>query len=222
VQVCAEGLQSSTARARRCSHPSLLAVVVVVDSIGSSSSTRCACWAARCAGGPQTSTLWYTRSDDEGAERWFALGVAEPRRDEPDVVLRGRKRGTPPRRCSRHATNWRPDRPAPREVSGETRLRGPASAAAGRSGDRTGLPQGARPESCRTRDLPMDLTLAVARLNCCAIHKLHRPNPRANSPLEIYNCLFGERKGEPSFVVLFAGMSSTVRSQALFRALAPW
>jgi len=39
-------------------------------------------------------------------------------------------------------------------------------------------PQRARPRSCRTRDLPVDLTLASTRLNCCAIHKLHRPNPR--------------------------------------------
>src|ERR1051325_10506026 len=39
--------------------------------------------------------------------------------------------------------------------------------------------------SCRTRDLPLDLTLAGARLNCCAIHKLHSPNPRTNSPLKI-------------------------------------
>jgi hypothetical protein len=40
--------------------------------------------------------------------------------------------------------------------------------------------------SCRTRDLHVDLTLAGTRLNCCAIHKLHRPNPRTNSPLKIY------------------------------------
>ena len=39
--------------------------------------------------------------------------------------------------------------------------------------------------SCRTRDLPVDLTLAGARLNCCAIHKLHSPNPRTNPPLKI-------------------------------------
>jgi len=36
--------------------------------------------------------------------------------------------------------------------------------------------------SCRARDLPVDLALAGARLNCCAIHKPHSPNPRANSP----------------------------------------
>jgi hypothetical protein len=35
--------------------------------------------------GPQTSTLWYTRNHDESAERWFALGVAELRRDVLDA-----------------------------------------------------------------------------------------------------------------------------------------
>src|SRR5215813_3155302 len=39
--------------------------------------------------------------------------------------------------------------------------------------------------SCRTHGLPVDLTLAGTRLNCYAIHKLHRPNPRMSSPWEI-------------------------------------
>lgn len=72
--------------------------------------------------------------------------------------------------------------------------------------------------SCRPRDLPVALTLAGARLNCCAIHKLHRPNPRANSPLEISILIVSERgKACPRarFVVLL------VRSRAPARATSP-
>jgi len=55
---------------------------------------------------------------------------------------------------------------------------------------RRAFPNTLERRSCRTRDLPMDLTLAGARLNCCAIHKLHRPSPREDSPLENYYLLF--------------------------------
>jgi hypothetical protein len=78
---------------------------------------------------------------------------------------------------------WRAgeQRPRPRGVP---RLHRPPRGSFG------GAPRGALRDalargSCRTRDLPVDLTLAGTRLNCCAIHKLHRPNPRASAPLEI-------------------------------------
>jgi len=138
-------------------------------------------------GGPQTSTLWYTRSlarrmpcctfAQESracgpARRRRARGDEAPRRPERTSARRSR-RGSGPADTAR--------------VSDETRLRPQHRRPQGVPVAAPGSPQGARPESCRTRDLPMDLTLAGTRLNCCAIHKLHRPNPRTNSPLEIYN-----------------------------------
>jgi len=93
-----------------------------------------------CAEGPQTSTLWYTRSHDENAERWFALGVAELRRDELDVVVQGRRRGTPARRCSRACDELETGPADTARVSDETRLRPQHRRAAGRSGGRAGLP----------------------------------------------------------------------------------
>jgi hypothetical protein len=108
-----------------------------------------------------------------------------------DVVVQGRRRGTPTRRCSRACDELETGPADTARVSDETRLRPqhrrPQGVPVAAPVAAPGSPQGARPESCRTRDLPVDLTLAGTRLNCCAIHKLHRPNPRTNSPLEIYN-----------------------------------
>ena len=54
-----------------------------------SRATRARSARAGCAEAPQTSTLWYTWSHGESAECWLAPSVAELRRDEPDVVVRG-------------------------------------------------------------------------------------------------------------------------------------
>jgi hypothetical protein len=109
------------------------------------------------------------------------------------------------RRLQAHGARWRPPSGAPPrrqeacdeletgladiEKSALRPAAAPASAAAGRFGGmlRRALRNARDRWSCRTRDLPVDLALAGTRLNCSAIHKLHRPNPRTNSPSEIYD-----------------------------------
>ena len=65
--------------------------------------------------------------------------------------------------------------------------------------------------SSRTRDVPMDLTLAAARLNCCAIHKLHRPNPRTSFPLGIFIFLEATTK-QPAHRIALTGSNATLNS----------